>query len=91
MLIFGQVSVPVSTPTLVCTMPAGACRVQLVLGGTNPAYVGTSNSVTTTTGAPVTQYVGLTMHGFSSSPATQIWANAPTGGAIVGYVITTAE
>ena len=90
MITFGQVTVGTAA-TFITSMPPGPCTLTLVVNNTvsgtapaaTPIYVGGTNTVTVSNGAPVLGNSSITYTGFQGSRAMRFWAaaggNTPVG------------
>jgi hypothetical protein len=89
-----MISIPATTTVTtsalaVCTVPPGACTVVLSNTGTNAAAIGTSSSVTSSTGFPLPAGATVTIPGFPGSKGTTLYAIS-SGTATIGAIVSTA-
>lgn len=85
------VPVPVTVTTevaLVTVVPPGPATVILSNTGTDPAYVGVTDAVSSTNGFPLPAGATVTVPGFPGSAATNLYAIS-SGTAVVGALIST--
>lgn len=85
MIITGSASVAGTVPLV--TVPPGPCSLTLTAAGT--AFIGTSGSVSTTNGYPVTSNP-VTVPGFDSSRGGTVYATA-AGTVTTGWLLSTPE
>lgn len=80
-----------TSATALPTVPAGPSQVTFTVIGaaTVIVYLGITNSVTTTNGAPVQGGQTVTISSFEGSAATPIWAVASAANTPVGVVVST--
>lgn len=71
------------------TVPPGASTVVISCTGTGPAYIGTSSSVSATTGFPLPSGQTVTFPGFTTSAPTTLYAFSAS--ATVGVIISTSR
>lgn len=88
--IFGQVTAP-TTPTTVkvCDVPPGATVVLSAVETSSDVFLGTSSTVTASTGAPLDNAGPTKFTNPSSGTAFSIYACSGTGTHAVGFIVIT--
>jgi hypothetical protein len=90
-LSFNQIAVS-TAPTMLANV-SGPFNLQITLGGTvsSTIYLGTSNTVTSSTGAHVNSNVAWQLSGYSTTKATQIWGVTASGTVSTGVALSTPQ
>lgn len=92
MLVFDQVAAVTTGATKALVVPGGPTTVTLSNAGANPVFVGTSSTVTTSTGFMLpTGAPPVTLTTFESSPAQTLWVISSVGASSLSWVISTAH
>lgn len=87
-----QVSLLSTAASLVVEIPGGTGQVTLINTGSNPVYVGLSNTVTKTNGFElVASGPPVSFPTFESSLSQGLWAVSATGASTIGFIVSNAH